>query len=275
MNDKLRNKRMLSYYVIRRHIRLPNHQRVAYIDGEFIISFTPQFIYEVEDISKIKLDHPPIYDINKHRFYIVDGINNEIIAKTDESYNVFTLNNEYVGTFYSQLRILYLMLILLVLVLSLFSLSILGFKETISGFDPDKIIVIEENGAVIIEHCNIFYEKDSPIPKLKLLAPNRGDSYYFNVVNYHPFSVDVHFYLLEINEYNIPLYYRLVREKEWLSLDHQRFDKISYSFSLNGNETIGFRLDWLWQSFDDEFDTNLGLQGIVDYILYLVFEIST
>lgn len=272
MARRLRNKRMISYYAWFRKIRTPDYKAVAEIKGSNIITNDALFTERVQEICTMKLEHKPELSQNKLKYIIIDTKGN-YLAKVDNSYNVYTMNDEYCGTIYNQFRFWFWLLLLLLIIMILLFLGISSMKKTGFEVKPKDIVISERDGNVIVDECNILVDYKGD----KLIAPGRYMSYYFNVTNNNSMSVDVVFTMSDINEAQIPMVYRLIDGKQYVSGSATEWlpvEDVIYEFTLSPHQVLELRLDWHWEELDDEFDTRVGVKGDDIYTINLLFDIT-
>ena len=268
---KRRNKRMISYYAWFRKVRTPKFKCVAVKHGRNLETVDIKFIKEVQQKSLMKLENPPLLAENRLKYNILDKNRNVVIAKVDNALNVYTLNDEYVGTIYNQFRVIVRIIFWLLVTLAIILLGFATVKKTGFFTHAKDVIISEKDGGIVTDKWNILVD---PYGR-KLIAPGRATSYYFNLTSENYTDTYVNLYFDEINEANIPMEYRLIHEgeylvgsaNEWVSVE----ELMAYDICIPAYDTESFRLDWHWVD-NDEFDTELGVKGTDTYTILVTVE---
>ncbi|MBR2891755.1 MAG: hypothetical protein IKC22_05250 [Bacilli bacterium] len=269
-----RNKRMLSYYAWYRKVRTPKFKQVAVMHGSKLETTDPVFIKAIQVKNTLKLENPPLLSENRLRFNVVDKNNDRVIAKVDKALNIYTLNDEYVGTLYNQFKIILRIIAWLVISLAVILLGFASVQQT-GFFTHAKDVIISEvkegQANIVTEEFNILVDPYGN----KLIAPGRATSYYFNLISENYTDTYVNLTFDEVNEANIPMRFRLISNgeylvgsaNEWVSID----ELYAYDLCIKAYEEESFRLDWIWVD-NDGFDTALGIKGTDTYTIKFTVE---
>lgn len=152
-------------------------------------------------------------------------------------------------------------------------------NSLINTDDSDDIPTFDESGISVYDKYSIFGNKElkifeNPTYQYKsIIAPGSSNSYQFIIRNNNDFKVDVRFSLIEINNYNLNLKFRLKEnniyvvgdDNNWVSADYLKLSNIS----LVSDKYNVYTLDWKWEFDDnrDDIDTDIGFNIKDDYKL--------
>ena len=246
----------MNYHVYFKRIRDVNNKSVADIVGHQIITSNDAFIESVtKGVVEQKLDIS-MFGKNYIKYTIVDSRTGETIAKVDNRYNVFSLDDLYLGTIVNHVvRTFCVFAIIFLTLVSLF-LSMLFIKSTIKMKVDSVLIVKEGNGQVVTTEWNVFGELKSE----KVLYPGKSGHYYFTIINENDVDLKIVGEFSDDNPHLVPMKYRLectdgtVISDEWVTLE-ELFLSIS---CLPAHSEQTYHLEWVWLTESDELDTIIG-----------------
>ena len=246
----------MNYHVYFKRIRDVNNKSVADIVGHQIITSNDAFIESVtKGVVEQKLDIS-MFGKNYIKYTIVDNRTGETIAKVDNRYNVFSLDDLYLGTIVNHVvRTFCVFAIIFLTLVSLF-LSMMFIKSTIKMKVDSVLIVKEGNGQVVTTEWNVFGELKSE----KVLYPGKSGHYYFTIINENDVDLKIVGEFSDDNPHLVPMKYRLectdgtVISDEWVTLE-ELFLSIS---CLPAHSEQTYHLEWVWLTESDELDTIIG-----------------
>ena len=246
----------MNYHVYFKRIRDVNNKSVADIVGHQIITSNDAFIESVtKGVVEQKLDIS-MFGKNYIKYTIVDSRTGETIAKVDNRYNVFSLDDLYLGTIVNHVvRTFCVFAIIFLTLVSLF-LSMMFIKSTIKMKVDSVLIVKEGNGQVVTTEWNVFGELKSE----KVLYPGKSGHYYFTIINENDVDLKIVGEFSDDNPHLVPMKYRLectdgtVISDEWVTLE-ELFLSIS---CLPAHSEQTYHLEWVWLTESDELDTIIG-----------------
>jgi hypothetical protein len=246
----------MNYHVYFKRIRDVNNKSVADIVGHQIITSDDAFIESVtKGVVEQKLDFS-MFGKNYIKYTIVDNRTGETIAKVDNRYNVFSLEDLYLGTIVNHIVRTFCVFGIIFLALVSLILSMLFIKSTIKMKVDSVLIVKEANGEVVTTEWNVFGELKSE----KVLYPGKSGHYYFTIINENDVDLNIVGEFTDDNPYLVPMKYRLectdgtVISDEWVTLE-ELFLTIS---CLPAHSEQTYHLEWVWLTESDELDTIIG-----------------
>ena len=246
----------MNYHVYFKRIKDINNKIVGDIVGHQIITSNDAFIESVTNgVVEQKLDFS-MFGKNYIKYTIVDERTNETIAKVDNRYNVFSLEDIYLGTIVNHIVRAFCVFGIIALAFISLILSMLFMKATIK-MKVDSVLTIKEaNGEVVTTEWNVFGELKSE----KVLYPGKSGHYYFTIINENDVDLNVVGAFSDDNPYFVPMKYRLectdgtVISDEWVTLE-ELFLSIS---CLPAHSEQTYHLEWVWLTESDELDTIIG-----------------
>ena len=246
----------MNYHVYFKRIRDGNNKSVADIVGHQIITSNDAFIESVtKGVVEQKLDIS-MFGKNYIKYTIVDNRTGETIAKVDNRYNVFSLDDLYLGTIVNHVvRTFCVFAIIFLALVSLF-LSMMFIKSTIKMKVDSVLIVKEANGEVVTTEWNVFGELKSE----KVLYPGKSGHYYFTIINENDVDLNIVGEFSDDNPHLVPMKYRLectdgtVISDEWVTLD----ELLLTISCLPAHSEQTYHLEWVWLTESDELDTIIG-----------------
>lgn len=263
-NDKNSEIRYLGYHVYFRTIKDAKNNRVAKIKGHQMISENSKFENDVlvgvpnaqsveENIKKGKI-----------KYDLVNTVANRTIAKVDSCYNVYTLDNRFLGTLYDSTKIIKIIIRFAIIVMITLFIVFLTLPKTGESVKPKELIIHQNSGEIVNDNWDIFGDT---------IYPGEQGEYYFKIINNDNKARIIYLDFSEENIENIPMRYRIKskdgyvsgNEDYWAKIDNVYLEKIV--IPANASET--FILEWCW--LDDgrhnQEDTNAGLNSSSVYII--------
>lgn len=263
-NDKDSETRYLGYYVSFKTIRDAKNNRVAKIKKHQIISENSKF----EDVTLAGVPNAKAVEEtikkSKIKYDLVNSVANRTIAKVDNFYNVYSLDNRFLGTLYDSTKIVKIIIHFAIVVMITLFIVFLSLPKTGESVKPKELIIHQNNGEMIYDNWNIFDET---------IHPGQQGEYYFKIINEDSKDRIIHLNFSDENIENIPMRYR-IKTKEgyvcgddsyWAKIDNVSLEEIT--IFANSSET--FILEWYWLDdgrHDDE-DTYIGLKDSAVYVI--------
>ena len=246
----------MNYHVYFKKIRDVNNKIVGDVIGHQILTDDDAFIESVtKGVVEQKLNIS-MFGKNHIKYTIVDRRTNEAIAKVDNRYNVFSLDDLYLGTIVNHIvRTACIFAVVAIAFISLI-LSMLFIKSTIKMKVDSVIKVIEADGSVVTTEWNVFGELKSE----KVLYPGKSGHYYFTIINENDCDVNIVGDFSDNNPYEVPMMYRLectdgtVITDEWVSVEELYMTMTL----LPAHSEKSYHLEWVWLTESDELDTIIG-----------------
>lgn len=246
----------MNYHVYFKKIRDVNNKTCAYVNGHQILTENEDFINSVTDHEvEQKLDMK-LFGKNYIKYTIVDTRSGDTIAKVDNRYNVFSLEDMYIGTIVN--HILRTVCVFTIIALAFISLivSMLFIKSTIKMRVDSTLKITEFDGDVVVDEWNVFGKLKSQ----KVLYPGKTGKYYFTLINENDCDLNVGALFFEEDIHEVPMHYRLkctdgtVMSDEWVPIDKIMIE----TFVLAAHSEKTYELEWVWLTESDELDTILG-----------------
>ena len=262
--------RLLGYHVYFNTIRDSNGQIVAKIKRHQIVSHDDLFFKSVLSSNTIIDVTAKELKNRKIKYTLYNEQTKEIFAKADRFFNIYTLENNYLGSFFNSTKsILFIIRCTIFAILALF-ISFVSLQTTGNPTRPKEIVISERDGDIILDEWNIFGSQIGD----KILYPGKMGEYYFSITNPNPKDIILSIEFTEDNKDTLPIVYRLVCKNEYLCGETNNWIDIDELYAneilIQSNQTIQFRLDWNWQEVDnDEFETELGIDNNATYTLFV------
>lgn len=270
MRRKKKGQRLLGYHIYFNTIKDSNGQTIAKINGHQIVSDDELFFKSVLSSNTIVDVEPNDLNGRKIKYTLYNQTTKQIVAKLDSYFNIYTLDDIYLGTLFNSTKSIIFILICTFFSLLTLLISFVILQVSTNPAKPKELIISEKDGAILYDKWNIFGDKVEE----KILYPGKVGEYYFNVTNTNDFAVTLNMEFYEDNLSNLPMQYRLVLsgqyalgdEYYWVNLDNLDLENVT----IAANQTLQFRLDWIWIDWDnDEFDTEIGIDATAHYTIYI------
>lgn len=268
---KNNDKRYLNYYVCYNTILTKSFRKVASISDNTIISKNERFNEVIKNSNAVFNSNAVTSFLEPKIKYIVKDSNNGVVAKLDKRYNIYNLNNEYIGSIKditSLLACLFTTTLAVVLTIILVLIN-LSFSSRLPSASPEYIRIQEENGEVVIDRWNVFGRLDEE----KKVHPGKNGIYNFFLVNESREDLKVTLKFDEKNLHRITMRFRLSCNDVYLSgndeyMTIKELNQLDMSeLFVKSNSQLRFRLDWKWVSISDEDDTRIGSLDKAEYTI--------
>lgn len=252
---------MLNYSVHFRTLRDNKNKVIGRLNSFEILTDDLGFINLVKN-SKADVTLPQ----NKIKYIIVNKMNGERIAAVDKKLNIFTFGGEYLGSlhnmsFFHMLIGHYMILTLITLLLVMLTIPTITLKY--------KDIYVRDDEAILTEEWNIFGKEQDK----KIVYPGQIGSYRFRIINENRRKMVCDIDFSDINDYNLPIVYRLSttgkylcgNSNEWVKIDELNVKELE----LPRRGECYLTIEWKWQDDGDrdEIDTILGNKELVPYTI--------
>ena len=258
--------RYFGYHIYFKTIRDVKNNRVAKIKNRQIICENVKFenviltgIFEAsKGEEKVKK--------GKIQYSLVNSVANRTIAKVDNYYNVYSLDNRFLGTFYDSTKLVKMIIRFAIIAMLTLCIVFLMLPKTGKDVKPKELIIHQGDDEVVNDAWNIFND---------IIHPGEYGEYYFKIINEDKKDRIIYLNFGDENPDNIPMRYRIKskdkylcgNENYWATIDNVYLEKII--ISANSSET--FVLEWCW--LDDgrhnEEDTNAGLKESAIYTIHI------
>ena len=263
-NKKGLEKRYFGYHVTFNRVKDENGVLVANVSGHQIISNDKLFEERILEGSSLGDEYSPLNKKGEILYSLISSITNEPIAKVDKYYNIYSLENKYLGSIYNSHSETKFTIIFLLFLLIFISLGFIAFYRTGDPFNPQDIVITEVDGQPVTDRWNIFPSK---------VYPGKMGKYYFDITNNDTISSDIFVSFTEQGFADIPMQYRLRStgsylcgdEDTWITIDELRIN----GTRIAGKETAKFVLEWRWydDGTRDEKDTQIGSKDSSNYVI--------
>ena len=263
-NKKGLEKRYFGYHVTFNRVKDENGVLVANVSGHQIISNDKLFEERILEGSSLGDEYSPLNKKGEILYSLISSITNEPIAKVDKYYNIYSLENKYLGSIYNSHSETKFTIIFLLFLLIFISLGFIAFYRTGDPFNPQDIVITEVDGQPVTDRWNIFPSK---------VYPGKMGKYYFDITNNDTISSDIFVSFSEQGFADIPMQYRLRStgsylcgdEDTWVTIDELRIN----GTRIAGKETAKFVLEWRWydDGTRDEKDTQIGSKDSSNYVI--------
>lgn len=263
-NKKGIAKRYFGYHVTFNRIKNENGVVVASISGHQIISNDKLFEDSILEGSSLGDEYSSSQKKGDILYSLISSITKEPIAKVDKYYNIYSLENKYLGSIYNSHSETKFTILFLLFLLICISLGFIAFYRTGDPFNPQDIVITEVDGNPVTDSWNIFPYK---------IYPGKMGKYYFDITNNDTISSDIFVSFSEQGFSDIPMQYRLRSsssyicgdEDNWVTIDELKINGIR----ITGKETVKFVLEWRWydDGTRDEKDTQIGSKDSSDYVI--------
>ncbi len=261
----------LGYYVEGNIIKDAKKNVAANIDGNRIVSYDQAFKENIlmgsPTASSVNLPFNP----TSIKYELVDGTTNQKFAVADSKYNVFSLDNLFLGTIdnsknklpqtvktvISTIVVALLALLIITLIVIFATMSKTGKKVVIKD-----IIVSQGDGTIVTDYWDIFDDT---------IRPGQLGGYYFKLINNSTEDMVIYLNFSDENEYNIPMRYRLKNKDGYLCGGDNHWALINNIYLeeivIPADSSQTFMLEWYWldDGKHDEIDTTVGSKGDVIY----------
>lgn len=259
--------KFFGYHVSFNTIKDSNNNLVARIKNHQIISQNPEFEkkilkgvnrHEILD-SKIKR--------GKIAYNIVSCTTNQVIAKVDNYFNVYTLDDKFMGTLYDKSKFEKAFIYIGIMVILTAIIVMIILPKTGETIKPKELIIRQADNEVVEEHWDIFSDA---------IYPGKNGEYYFTVTNEDSRNKIIYLDFSEENDKNIPIMYRLKKDGEYVCGDEESWlfidDVYLKNITISGDSTQTYILEWYW--YDDGnrdiLDTILGMNSEnAVYVIYV------
>ena len=125
---------------------------------------------------------------------------------------------------------------------------------------PNKTGVIVSDDYSIWENKKLRIFSNPAYQYTSKIAPNSSNSYVFVVRNNNDFDIVVDFDIVEENNYDINMKYKLRSKGTYLVENENTYEDVSklnqQNITIKAKESISYILDWKW--IDSENDTEIG-----------------
>lgn len=261
----------MNYHVYFRKIKDVNNKEAAYVSGHQILTDNQDFINSVTDTNVEQRLTIDMFGKNYIKYTIVDSRDGTVLAKVDNKYNVFTLDDLYIGTIVNHIVQLVCFYALILVAFVTLVISLLMIKSTIKMKVDSEIVISEKDGRVIVDEWNVFGRLKSQ----KEIYPGKSGIYYFTITNENDCDLSLAITFDDVNEGNVPMRYRLKSadgtyiEENWVTVEQLMME---YSL-LEAHGSNSYILEWMWITETDELDTIIGSKDRVSYTI--VVNVST
>lgn len=263
--------RYFGYHVYFKTIRDAKQNRVAKIKNRQIICENVKFENDIlTGISDASQGEEKVKK-GKIQYSLVNSVANRTIAKVDNYYNVYSLDNRFLGTFYDSTRLV--KIIIRFAIIAMLTLCIVFFALPKTGEDvkPKELIIQQGDGEIVNEYWDIFDD---------IIHPGEYGEYYFKIINEDKKDKVIYLNFSDENDENldniaIPMRYRIKSkdkylcgdENYWVTIDDVYLEKII----ISANSSESFVLEWYWldDGRHDEEDTNAGLKESAIYTIHI------
>lgn len=265
------DKRYLNYYVCYNTILTKSFRKVASISDNTILSKNERFNEVIKNSNAVFNSNAVSSSLEPKIKYIIKDSNNGVIAKSDKRYNIYNLNNEYIGSIKditSLLACLFTTTLAVVLTIILVLIN-LSFSSRLPSASPEYIRIQEEDGVVVVDRWNVFGRLDEE----KKVHPGKSGIYNFFLVNESREDLKVTLKFDEKNLHRITMRFRLSCNDVYLSgndeyMTIEELNQLDMSeLFVKSNSQLRFRLDWKWVSISDEDDTRIGSLDKAEYTI--------
>lgn len=267
--NKQSDARYLGYHVYFNHIKTAKGKTVASIKGHQIVSESADF--EKEVLSGNSVDPNLIQTIKrgKIKYNLVSSISHQPIAKVDSNYNVFSLENRFLGTFYDSTKKVKIILIFAILVMISLIITFVTMPKSGDSAKPKEILISEIDGSVVTDEWHIFGKNrfDS------MIYPGKSGEYYFSLTNNNSMGCEANLNFGDNNIYDIPMRYRIKSKDGYVSGNELLWQKIEdlklENIYIDANSTEVFVLEWYWLD-NGRYDLIDTLVGTKEGYTYMV-----
>lgn len=267
--NKQSDARYLGYHVYFNNIKTAKGKTIAKIKGHQIVSESADF--EKEVISGGLVDSSLIHTIKKGKikYSLVSSVSHQTIAKVDSNYNVFSLDNRFLGTFYDSTKKVKIILIFSIIVMISLIIAFVTMPKSGDSAKPKDLVISESDGSVVTDEWHIFGKNRFE----SMIYPGKSGEYYFSLTNKNSMGSEVNLSFSDNNTYNIPMRYRIKskdgyisgNEEFWQDIEHLKAEKIF----IEANCTEVFVLEWNWLD-DGRYDLIDTIVGTKEEYTYIV-----
>lgn len=255
----------MNYHVYFRKIKDVNNKEVARVFGHQILTDNQDFINSVTDTNVERKLIFGMFGKNYVKYTIVDSRDGTVLAKVDNKYNVFSLDDLYIGSIVNHVvQLICFYTLILVAFVSLI-VCLLTIKSTIKMKVDSEIVITESDGRVISEEWNVFGRLKSQ----KQIYPGKTGTYYFTISNENDCDISLVLDFAHLNVDDVPMRYKLrfadgtYIEGNWVGIHDLKLD----STLLEAHTSESFILEWMWITETDELDTIIGSKDHAEYTI--------
>lgn len=272
-NDRDSKMRYLGYHIYFKTVKDEKNKRVAKIKNHKIISENLKFENDVLTGVPNALELENKIKKGKIKYDLVSCVSKNTIAKVDNCYNVYTLDNHFLGTLYDSTKIIGIIIRFAIIVMITLIVVFATLPKSGESVKPRELIVQGKEGEIITDHWDIFNDT---------IHPGETGEYYFKIINKDNKDKLIYLDFSDVNEAKLPMQYRIKskdgyvsgNENYWANVDKIGLEKVI--IYANSSET--YILEWRWydNGLHDEQDTNAATNGSVYVInIKLTSELTT
>ncbi len=274
--NKQSDARYLGYHIYFNNIKAAKGKTVAKIKGHQIISESVDFEKDVISGESINTNLFGNIKNGKINYNLVSSISHQTIAKVDSNYNVFSLDDRFLGSFYDATKKVKIILIFTVIVIISLIINFITMPKTGDSAKPKNLVISESDGNIVTDEWNIFGKNRFE----SKIYPGKAGEYYFSITNENGRGCKVKIDFNDNNIYGIPMRYRIKSKDGYLSGSEEYWQDIEHleaeDIFINANSTETFVLEWYWLDNGryDLIDTIVGSKKEYVYIVNIILTSS-